>query len=253
MIPTVLSIAGLDPSGGAGLTADIKTATVMKVYAMSVITAVTVQHPGAVLRIEPIAAGLVQQQIETLLQTMPVHAVKIGMLGSANIAHAVHAALQSIDAPIILDTIHRSTSGQILNPFRDEGWSKLYKLASLVTPNDDEIGPLLEDYSPQDWVNLFKTSLLHTGVDDGTGFVKDTLWMPHADQQIWRHPKIETLHTHGTGCTLSTAIAAGMAKGLPLSKAIDDAIRLTEQLIVSASAGGLVHRNGPLLHFRFSE
>ena len=253
MIPTVLSIAGLDPSGGAGLTADIKTATVMNVYAMSVVTAVTVQHPGAVLRIEPMTPDIVQQQIEAVLNHMPVHAVKIGMLGNTDTADAVYQALQKADIPIILDPIHRSTSGQVLNQFSKDGWRKLFRLASVLTPNDDERGLVLGNRSPQDWVNQTHTSLLHTGVDDGTGFVEDTLWTPHAKPQIWRHSKIKTEHTHGTRCTLSTAIAAGMAKGQTLSEAINEAIQLTGRLIGFASAGGIVDHNGPLLHFKAFE
>jgi len=249
MIPTVLSIAGLDPSGGAGLAADLKTATMLDAYGMGVITAVTVQHPGEVLRSCPIEPDLVREQIEALLVNMRIDAIKIGMLGSSEVARAVFKSLETSEIPIVLDPIGKSTTGQVLNPIQVRDWTPLLSKASIVTPNDDEIESLLCGTKPHDWVKQTQTALLHTGGGDEPGYLEDVLWLPSGEDQAWRHPVVETQHTHGTGCTLSTAIAVGMAQGLDVQQAVAKAIGWTGALIAQSADGGIVEQNGPLLHF----
>lgn len=251
--PTVLSIAGLDPSGGAGLGADLKTATALKTYGMSVLTTMTVQHPGAVSLVAPLPAAMVRQQIEAILSAMPVGAIKVGLLGNTEIAAVVVELLAEVSAPIVVDPVRRSTSGTDLQQVDDVTFRELLRIATIVTPNCDELAEILGEQPAPRWTIEHQTALLHTGGHTGADLIQDVLWLPNGGHRRWSHPRVATSHTHGSGCTLSTAIAAGLASGMPTVEAVERAIQFTTRLISASTDSGLVDNNGPLLHFKHSE
>jgi hydroxymethylpyrimidine/phosphomethylpyrimidine kinase len=251
--PTVLTIAGLDPSGGAGIGADLKTATVLKTYGMSVLTTMTVQHPGAVMVVAPLPATMVRQQLEAILLAMPVGAIKIGLLGNTEIAEVVVELLAEVSAPIVVDPVRRSTSGTTLNQVDDGTLRDLLRIATIATPNCNELAEVLGEMPAPRWAIENETALLHTGGHSDSDPIQDVLWMPDGSHRRWSHPRIATAHTHGSGCTLSTAIAAGLATGMSTVDAVERAIQFTTHLISESASGGLVDDNGPLLHFKHSE
>jgi hydroxymethylpyrimidine/phosphomethylpyrimidine kinase len=251
--PTVLTIAGLDPSGGAGIGADLKTATALKTYGMSVLTTMTVQHPGAVSMVAPLPATMVRQQLEAILLAMPVGAIKVGLLGNTEIAEIVVELLAEVSAPIVVDPVRRSTSGTTLNQVDDGTLRDLLRIATIVTPNCDELAEVLGEMPAPRWTIANQTALLHTGGHSDSDPIQDVLWLPDGRHRRWSHPRIATAHTHGSGCTLSTAIAAGLATGMSTVDAVEQAIQFTTHLISESANSGLVDNNGPLLHFKHSE
>ncbi len=253
MIPTVLCIGGLDPSGGAGLAADLKTATVMDVYGMSLLTAVTVQHPGEVIRVAPLPASIVGEQLVCLIENMPIGAIKIGMIATTDVAEMLTQVLTSVDCPIVIDPVRVATSGATLNTVDHGVFDQLLSTATVITPNDSELAPCTDHTEPPRWAIDRGVAILHTGGHGETDPIIDTLWLPNGTHKRWSHPKVDTHHTHGSGCTLSTAVAAGLARGLELVDACDLAIRTTAQLIEASARQNLVPTNGPLLHFKHFE
>jgi hydroxymethylpyrimidine/phosphomethylpyrimidine kinase len=252
VIPTVLSIAGLDPSGGAGLAADLKTATMMGAYGMAALTTVTVQHPGAMERAFPLEAGVVSAQVRTLLEHMPIGAIKIGLIGTTAIAEVLIQILKETPIPVVLDPVFQSTSGGNMSHVDDCVLAQLLQRADVITPNTDELPRMIGDLKANEWVNQNQTALICTGGHGPPGPITDVLWLPNGVQREWSHPRIPTQHTHGTGCTISTAIAVGLAKGKTTLNAIDDAIAFTHQLVEASAQGGIVAHNGPLLHFKMN-
>lgn len=250
MIPTVLSIAGLDPSGGAGIAADLKTATAMGVYGMAVLTTVTVQHPGAVERVAPLPADLVAEQVSRLLETMPIGAIKIGLLGSTDIAEALIPLLAEATAPVVVDPVRVATSGAPLGHVDGATMIRLLEQSALVTPNTDELSALMGGMQPGSWAVEHGLAILHTGGHGSGDTLHDVLWLPDGRHRRWYHPRVATPHTHGSGCTLSTAVAVGLATGLTLSEAVDSAIQYTTRLIRRSVDQDMVDANGPLLHFK---
>lgn len=250
MTPTVLSIAGLDPSGGAGIAADLKTATAMGVYGMAALTTVTVQHPGGVDRVVPLAADVVAEQVGRLLDTMPIGAIKIGLLGSADIAEALIPLLEAATAPVVVDPVRVATSGAQLGHVDGATMMRLLGQVTLVTPNADELETLVGDMQPGRWAIEHGLAILHTGGHGNGDTLHDVLWLPDGSHRTWSHPRVNTPHTHGSGCTLSTAVAVGLAKGLTLSEAVGSAIQYTTRLIGRSADQCMVDANGPLLHFK---
>jgi len=253
MTPTVLSIAGLDPSGGAGLAADMKTATVMNVYGMGVLTAVTVQHPGHVSRIVPLPASIVREQLVCLIDSMPVGAIKIGMVADTAVAEMLNDLLSSVDCPIVVDPVRVSTSGATLSAVRQDAFDQLLSKSTVITPNDSELPSCMGSKPASEWATERGVAVLHTGGHSGINPITDTLWLPNGTHKSWSHPRLETQHTHGSGCTLSTAVAAGLAQGMDLVDACGLAIRTTAQIIDASADQNLVPNNGPLLHFKRNE
>jgi hydroxymethylpyrimidine/phosphomethylpyrimidine kinase len=257
--PRLLVIAGSDSSGGAGIQADIKTATAFGVYAMTAITAVTVQDTTTVRAIHPIPAVIVRDQIACCLSDIGTDAIKIGMLGSADVAATVAEMLErnARDIPIILDPVIAATSGTV---FLDEDSleivkSRLLPLVTLLTPNIPEAQILsgasegdgcrrIEDMA-QSLVALGAKAVLVKGGHGTRPIVEDTLvW--NGGIETYSFARIKTKHTHGTGCTLSTAIACGLARGLSLPLAVG---RAREYLQYAIETGpGIGVGNGPLNH-----
>jgi hydroxymethylpyrimidine/phosphomethylpyrimidine kinase len=246
-----LTIAGSDSGGGAGIQADLKTFRDHGVFGTSAIAAVTAQNTCGVTRIDPIpVAGLVAQ-IEAVLSDLPVGAVKIGMLGTAEHVLAVANALRDVTVPIILDPVMVASTGarlleaDAIRAVREE----LLPLASLVTPNLPEAA-LLADGSLVTWTDRCPVPLLLTGGDAEGEVVRDVLYVPGQAPRVWEAPRVPLSGPedgfHGTGCTLSSAIAARMAKGEALEEAVEGGIRYVQALVKGAWRPGKGHRT--LLH-----
>jgi hydroxymethylpyrimidine/phosphomethylpyrimidine kinase len=257
----LLAIAGSDSSGGAGIQADIKTASALGVYAMTAITAVTAQDTTGIGAIHPIPPELVREQIARCLADIGADAIKTGMLGSAAVARAVAAALPR-GIPLVVDPVLASSSGTAL---ADGGVlevlkADLFPRAALVTPNLPEAEALcgfpLTD--PQDvlhagelLLSLGAGAVLIKGGHGAEATVTDILFAPDAPPRPFLAPRRETRHTHGTGCTLSTAIACGLGQGMPLPDAVARAHAFVQKAI--ATAPGFGAGNGPLNHLQHGE
>jgi hydroxymethylpyrimidine/phosphomethylpyrimidine kinase len=240
--PRILAIAGSDSSGGAGIQADIKTITMLGGYAMTAITAVTAQNTLGVSAVEVLSPELVASQIEACVSDIPVSAIKIGMLGSPEIAHTVADILENAGVPIVFDPVMVATSGSALASKETiAAFDRLMRIATLTTPNLPELAALggreaILEKSP----NL----LIKDGHGDGER-IEDLLVTPHGDYSFYSK-RIDTRHTHGTGCTLASAIATGLGEGLQIDDAVDRGIAFVQRAI--AAAPGFGKGNGPLGH-----
>lgn len=253
---TVLTIAGSDCSGGAGIQADIKTMIMNGVYAMSVITALTAQNTTGVFDIQESPVEFVDQQMDCVFQDIFPDAVKIGMLSSPEIMHHVAAGLQKYEARhIVLDPVMVSTSGhRLMQKEAEETLQKeLFPLAEVITPNIPEAevltGLKITDADSMELAaraisNEFHISVLLKGghrVEDAN----DLLYTDGKTQWL-KGERIDNPNTHGTGCTLSSAIASNLAKGYDLT---DSVIRAKSYLTDALRAGlNLGKGSGPLDH-----
>jgi len=254
--PRILSIAGSDSSGGAGIQADIKTATALGAYAMTAITAITAQDTSGVYAVQLIPPDLVRAQILACLNDIGADAIKIGMLGSGKIARVVAETLHEIapSVPVVLDPVLASTSGTSL--LNDDGETvlreELIPLAAIVTPNIPEAQRLTSIDAAADPERAGR-ALLAMGaraslIKGGHGFgdmLVDTL-VSSDGLATFAHARHDTRHTHGTGCTLSTVIACGLALGLALPEAVARAHAYVQEAIRAAPGLGAGH--GPLGH-----
>ncbi|WP_427450131.1 bifunctional hydroxymethylpyrimidine kinase/phosphomethylpyrimidine kinase [Litorimonas sp. WD9-15] len=254
----VLIIAGSDSSGGAGIQADIKTCAAFGAYTMTAITAVTAQNTVGVQAVEMMPATLVKQQIESCLSDIGADVVKIGMLGTKEIIEVVAEAVDELDAFVILDPVAVATSGDALLDedalvvLRD----KLLPLADLVTPNVPE-AELLTGLNIEDVDDLTKAGdvLLEKGVYAAlmkgghlSGKSVVDVLVSEEGANIMSGPRLHTRHTHGTGCTLASAVAANMALGLDLDEAVMRAREFVFEAIRSAPGFGSTKGHGPLNH-----
>jgi len=260
----LLSIAGSDSGGGAGIQADLKTFQAFGVYGMTVITAVTAQNTEGVWGVWALDADAVARQITAVVDDLGVDAVKIGMLHNAAIIMRVAEALRPLarsGIPIVLDPVMRAKGGHaLLEPAAEQRLiDRLLPLATLVTPNIPEterlIGAPLTD-------NAARKAAAQTLARMGGGWalVKGghadgpviTDWLADIDTlYTFEHVRVETRHTHGTGCTLSSAIAAGLAAGLPVPEAVEQAEAFVAEAI--RQAPGLGRGHGPLNHLWASQ
>ncbi len=259
-----LTIAGSDSGGGAGLQADLKTFHQFGVFGTSVVTAVTAQNTVGVRAWQGLPPELVTRQIDALADDLPPLAVKSGMLGSAELVEAVADGIARRRLPrYVLDPVMVATSGDRLLERAAERLiaERLVPLATLVTPNLDEAAILVGDRvtAPDDMERAGR-ALLKLGAqaalvkgghlpreEEGEGDeIVDVLVMDGAVRRF-THTRLDTTSTHGTGCTLSAAIAAGLAHGRPLERAVEDALDFVHRAI--AAAPGLGHGHGPLNHF----
>jgi len=263
-VKIALTIAGSDSGGGAGLQADLKTFHQFGVFGTSVVTAVTAQNTVGVRGWQGLPPELVTSQIDALADDLPPLAVKSGMLGSAELVEAVAAGIARRRLPrYVLDPVMVATSGDRLLERAAERLiaERLVPLATLVTPNLDEAAILVGDRvtAPDDMERAGR-ALLKLGAqaalvkgghlpreEEGEGDeIVDVLVMDGAVRRF-THTRLDTTSTHGTGCTLSAAIAAGLAHGRPLERAVEDALDFVHRAI--AAAPGLGHGHGPLNHF----
>ena len=238
----ILSIAGSDSSGGAGIQADIKTITMLGGYAMTAITAITAQNTAGVQAVEVLSPQMVTAQVKCCIDDIGVDAVKIGMLGSPGIAHAVADLLESVAAPIVFDPVMVATSGSVLaDADTIAAFERLMAMAWMSTPNLPE----LEALGGEELVASKTGHLLIKG-GHGEGDVIEDRLRTSQGTFTFESPRIETRHTHGTGCSLASAIATGAGQGLCAKVATDRAIRFVAEAI--RSAPGFGHAAGPIGH-----
>jgi hydroxymethylpyrimidine/phosphomethylpyrimidine kinase len=253
----ILTIAGSDSSGGAGIQADIKTITVLGGYAASAITAVTAQNTQGVQDIAALPAAFVAGQLRAVLDDLPVAAAKTGMLFSAELIQTVARELEGKTFPLVLDPVCVSKSGHnLLQPEAVETLRlALLPLADVLTPNRPEAELLTGmRITSEDEVSQALTRLLDMGPKavllKGGHFHGETLvdWLAVSGREVHRfiHPRLRTSHTHGTGCTLSAAIATGLGQGLDLSAAVERAVNYLHTAISTAYALG--QGVGPVNH-----
>lgn len=239
----VLSIAGSDSSGGAGIQADIKTITVLGGYAMTAITALTAQNTLGVTKVDAASGAMVAAQIEACLSDIGVDAIKIGMLGSAEIAAVVADRLEGLDVPVVFDPVMIATSGAALaDAATIAAFERLMQLATVTTPNVAELAAL----GGHDGMAARRIAYLAKGGDSEGERVEDVLAIPGEAPHVMAGTRIHTRHTHGTGCTLSSAIATYLGKGLPLAEAVDRARLFVRSALRAAPGFGA--GAGPLGH-----
>jgi hydroxymethylpyrimidine/phosphomethylpyrimidine kinase len=260
MIPNVLTIAGSDPSGGAGIQADLKAFAAQGVYGMAALTALTAQNTRGVLGIEFVSPAFVRAQIEAVLGDVETHAVKIGMIGRADIADAVAASLASFSGPIVLDPVMVAKGGaRLLQPeavaaLRD----CLLPIATVLTPNLGEAADLLgcEPIADRPGMERAGGALRELGPDSVflkgghlPGRDSPDLLIDAAGSTWLEAPRIETGNSHGTGCTLAAALAARLARGEPLRAAAQAAKSYLSGALAAAGDLRVGSGHGPVHHF----
>lgn len=242
--PRVLIIAGSDSGGGAGVQADIRTVTMLGGHATTAVTALTAQNTLGVQGVMPVPAEFVVAQMRSVLHDIGADAVKIGMIGSADTAHAVAGELERLDAPVVFDPVMVATSGSVLADAETiRAFERLMRVASVVTPNLPE----LEALGGEEAVLAYGCHLLAKGGHAEARLVVDRLLAPSGEEVARvEGERLETGHTHGTGCTLASALACGLAAGLPVREAFGRAVRFVRIAILSAP--GLGGGHGPIGH-----
>jgi hydroxymethylpyrimidine/phosphomethylpyrimidine kinase len=240
--PRILIIAGSDSGGGAGIQADIKTVTMLGGHAMTAITAVTAQNTLGVDAVHLIPSDIVIAQIDAVVRDIGVDGVKIGMIGSAETAEAVAEYLTRLTVPIVFDPVMVATSGAALacEP-AIVAFDKLIAIAAVVTPNLPE----LEALGSEAMLAARSTVLIKGGHADGD-ILTDRLVNASGEIARWSDARIATTSTHGTGCTLASAIAFGLAEGRLLPDAIAQARSFVRAAILAAPGLGSGH--GPMGH-----
>ena len=243
MTPRILIIAGSDSGGGAGIQADIKTVTMLGGHAMTAVTAITAQNTLGVQAVMPVPTEMVIAQIKSCIDDIGVDAVKIGMIGSAETAHAVADWLVALDVPIVFDPVMIATSGSALaDADTIAAFGRLMSLASVVTPNIPE----LEALGGQAAVLSHGCHLVAKGGHAKGNLIVDRLLSPSGPLAELRGKRIDTTDTHGTGCTFASALACGLGQGMPIVAAFTRAVRFVR--IALLSAPGLGQGHGPMGH-----
>jgi hydroxymethylpyrimidine/phosphomethylpyrimidine kinase len=259
--PTALSVAGSDPSGGAGIQADLKTFSALGVYGAAALTALTAQNTLGVTGVHPVPADFVAAQLDAVLSDLDVRALKTGMLWSADVVGAVVAAVRRYAVPaVIVDPVMVATSGDRLvdqgtvDAIRDQ----LLPVATVVTPNLPEAAALVEGPVPKDEASMVDAGVAIRELGAGAALVKgghlgggdatDVLVDAHG---VLRLPsrRIPTENTHGTGCTLASAIAARIAQGDDLRSAVATAKSYLTGALQAADELEVGAGHGPVHHF----
>lgn len=269
MIPTILSIAGSDPTGGAGIQADLKTITSLGCYAAAAITAVTVQNSHGVQLVYPLSPDLVQQQIQAVLADHKVSHVKIGMIGSVEIAAAIAVALQGFTGEIIYDPVLKSTTRQnlLVKSEKSDDLEILLKKVTVLTPNLPELeqitGHALTDNDAailqcgQQLFNNYKALqaiIIKGGHTAGRKNICDFLL--YRGKEVIKiekhtHNRIQTRNSHGTGCTLASAFAAYHCRFGNYLEAFTKSCDYLHKLLVAGRKQQIIlsaHGKGPLFH-----
>ena len=260
-IPIALTIAGSDSGGGAGIQADLKTFSALGVYGASVITALTAQNTKGVTGIHDVPADFITAQIDAVFSDLDVKAVKIGMVARAEAIDAIVAGLDRWSPPhVVFDPVMVATSGDRLlsSDAVDALRTKLFPRAHLITPNLPEAAALLNEGIAESEQEIEQQGrrLLSLGcpavlIKGGHGHgPESTDYLIDANSVIrLAAPRIATANTHGTGCSLSSAIAAGLAKGHGLERSVRDAKAYISAAIAAADRLNVGHGHGPIHHF----
>ncbi|SDS00536.1 bifunctional hydroxymethylpyrimidine kinase/phosphomethylpyrimidine kinase [Microlunatus soli] len=275
--PIMLSVAGSDPSGGAGIQADLKTATALGVYGAAVLTSLTAQNTHGVTGIHPVPADFVADQLTAVLEDLAVGAIKIGMLATPEIAAAVADVLRTRPRPaIVLDPVMVATSGdRLVTPEVTEVIKEaLLPLCTVITPNLPETAALLGNLAPHspDEMEAAAVALRDLGC---AALIKGGHLQPESPEPVdgkpsvrrpdqdamsvdvladdsgithYSAPRIDTTNTHGTGCTLSSAIASGLARGADLRTAVGAAKDYLTGALRAGAQLGIGSGNGPVDH-----
>ncbi|HLH11643.1 MAG TPA: bifunctional hydroxymethylpyrimidine kinase/phosphomethylpyrimidine kinase [Methylovirgula sp.] len=261
MIPNVLSVAGFDPSGGAGVLADIKTFAALRCHGLAVATALTAQNTRGVVGMDPVPAEFVGMEIDALFADIEIAAVKIGMLAAPDIIETLAGRLAHYRPKhIVLDPVLVASSGDPL-AIGDVASAILDHLAPLVTlvaPNLDEAAALAGAPAPTTLASMHKlaedlqrrgfAAVLIKGGHLESEKAEDILF-DGTSHRSFSAPRLTAKDTHGTGCTLSAAIAAELAQGRELSSAIEAAKAYVNEALATADALNVGHGPGPLHHF----
>jgi hydroxymethylpyrimidine kinase/phosphomethylpyrimidine kinase len=258
---TVLSIAGSDSIGGAGVQADIKSCCAHGVYAMTVITALTAQNTCGVMQVEPTSPDMLRAQLDAVFQDVLPHAVKVGMIPNGKSLRIIAEVLRKYSVhSVVVDPLMVSTSGHRLS---DDDYPTLLRehlipLSTLLTPNLPEAARLtgVLAHTPDEMRALAQQMsydydiavLLKGGHLPQTDVLTDVLAMPDGTIEEISHPYISTTNTHGTGCSLSSAIAALLAKGTPLEEAVRTAVHWLSKAIEAGAEYRLGSGHGPIYH-----
>lgn len=250
----ILAIAGSDSGGGAGIQADIKTITLLGGHAMTAVTAITAQNTLGVQAVEPVSPNIVLAQIDSVMSDIGVDAIKIGMLGSSELVAALVDRLPDIDAPIVFDPVMVATSGSTL---ADEatiaGFHMLMRIATITTPNLPELARLTSSElgsayeMEREARRLSRDSdsmILAKGGHLDDELVTDIFVQPDGKVDRWKGKRIDTVHSHGTGCSLSSALATGLGQGMAPIEATSRARGFVRAALKAAP--GLGKGNGPL-------
>ena len=260
-IPVALTIAGSDSSGGAGIQADLKTFAALGVYGASVVTALTAQNTRGVSAIHPVPADFVTAQIEAVFGDLDVRAVKIGMAAELATIDAIAAALTRWRPKhVVLDPVMVATSGdRLLAADALDGLrTKLIPQASLITPNLPEAAALLDEpvAAGEAAIERQGERLLAMGCPavlikggHGQGAESIDYLITRGGSLALAAPRVATQNTHGTGCSLSSAVAAGLARGEDLETAVRQAKDWISAAIAAADRLGVGHGHGPIHHF----
>lgn len=259
MTTIALTIAGSDSGGGAGIQADLKTFSALGVYGANVLTAITAQNTRAVTAIQSLPPAIVRAQIEAVFDDLAVGAVKIGMLGDPEVIATVGAALKGCAVPVVLDPVMVAKSGDRLLAAEAIAALRahLLPLATVLTPNLPEAADLLGQALAADHANRLAQGdalramgpdwvLMKGGHAEGPTCT-DLLIGP--DPLEISAPRLATRNTHGTGCTLSAAIAAGLAQGATVPEAVTRAHGYLQAAIASADRLSVGSGHGPVHHF----
>ncbi len=262
MIPIALTIAGSDSSGGAGIQGDLKTFAALGVYGASVITALTAQNTRGVSAIHCVPGDFIAAQLDAVFGDLDIRAVKIGMIASAEAVLAVARKLKTLGGvPIVLDPVMAATSGDpLLDADAEQALrERLIPLADLITPNLEEAARLLgDDESAADEAGMRDQASRLLRLGPGAALVKgghgagaqavDILMLGSAETRL-TSPRVATGNTHGTGCTLSSAIAAGLARDMTLEQACIRAKAYLAGALEAAGALQVGQGAGPVHHF----
>ena len=242
----ILIIAGSDSGGGAGIQADIKTVTMLGGHAMTAVTAITAQNTLGVDAVHMIPTQMVIDQIAAVVSDIGVDAVKIGMIGNAETAHAVADSLAELSCPIVFDPVMVASSGAILaDDDTISAFERFMRLATLTTPNLPELealggrAALLERHIPL---------LIKGGHAEGDHII-DQLDVAVSHSVLWTDERIETRNTHGTGCTLSSAITSYLAREMDMNTAIAMAKTYLSGAILAGKDVQIGKGHGPVNHF----
>jgi hydroxymethylpyrimidine/phosphomethylpyrimidine kinase len=250
VFPVALTIAGSDPSGGAGLQADLKTFHPFGVYGEAVVTLVTVQNTVSVDRVETLAPDLVLAQLYAVLSDIPPKAAKTGALGNVAVMEAIAEAAKSFAFPLVVDPVMIASHGARLGAV-----SSLVERAFLLTPNLHEASELA-GFTVDDRDSMHRAAEKLAGMGARNVLIKgghlpgdalDLLYLEGGEVHEFSSARVDTIHTHGTGCTYSAAITAELAKGTHLLQAVS----LAKVFVTEAIRGnpGLGRGSGPLNHF----
>lgn len=261
-IPVTLTIAGSDSGGGAGIQADLKTFHSFGCFGTSAITAITAQNTTGVRAVQGVDPEIVGAQLEAILEDFPVAAAKTGMLYSAAIIRRVRQVWEAKGAtiPLVVDPVMVSTSGhRLLEEDAIREMVEFLSIATIITPNLPEASVILGrdvervdemEKAARDLAKMTGVAVLLKGghlPGETSGEIQD-VFFDGEEIRLFRTPKQETRNTHGTGCTLSSAIVSGLAHGLPLPESISRAQDFLQNAIRRAPGFGKGH--GPLNHFR---